>query len=589
MRFALEAEPRSDGGINKLFADRIAGFLQLVGEILIVVVGSDGKTYGITRSGAYEKSGPRATPNFTERARVYQVAGENLIQRELRPLDVLGIEFYGQGEVAQLADRVDEQLRLIDENLDHYGAMATIAESESDLTENESQLVEYKQRLEELRVEAAGRLDLEQRQQRLAESLADPIFADRTRWNRERTWVQGRQDWVKSVLESLPESILPCTEVPIDIEASSAKAVLEKVREASDRIFESARDGLDSLRGVIAKAVSELEGYKDEWNSAFEIAESEFRARLAELGAADLAEAAAEKRGVEEKLAHIMAVIEPEIAHIESAITSLRGGRAVLLEKLENARLAIAQSRSAFVEELNTRLGGNVLVDLSSRDTSLFIDAVDIRLQGSGMQYREAQVSLACESFTPAEFVAIIRGASIDQLTKIGITENNASRMKGSLTEEVLYQIERVDVPPLPSIRIRREGQTEHTDLSSLSVGEKCSAILSIALLSKGKPLVIDQPEDDLNHAFIINSIVEGIRTAKPSRQIIAATHNPNIPVLGDAEMVFRVARQAGDDICQVRISGGLDLPQVMAEVQSLEGGADAFERRRQRYSGVSK
>ena len=589
MRFALEAEPRSDGGINKLFADRIAGFLQLVGEILIVVVGSDGKTYGITRSGAYEKSGPRATPNFTERARVYQVAGENLIQRELRPLDVLGIEFYGQGEVAQLADRVDEQLRLIDENLDHYGAMATIAESESDLTENESQLVEYKQRLEELRVEAAGRLDLEQRQQRLAESLADPIFADRTRWDRERTWVQGRQDWVKSVLESLPESILPCTEVPIDIEASSAKAVLEKVREASDRIFESARDGLDSLRGVIAKAVSELEGYKDEWNSAFEIAESEFRARLAELGAADLAEAAAEKRGVEEKLAHIMAVIEPEIAHIESAITSLRGGRAVLLEKLENARLAIAQSRSAFVEELNTRLGGNVLVDLSSRDTSLFIDAVDIRLQGSGMQYREAQVSLACESFTPAEFVAIIRGASIDQLTKIGITENNASRMKGSLTEEVLYQIERVDVPPLPSIRIRREGQTEHTDLSSLSVGEKCSAILSIALLSKGKPLVIDQPEDDLDHAFIINSIVEGIRTAKPSRQIIAATHNPNIPVLGDAEMVFRVARQAGDDICQVRISGGLDLPQVMAEVQSLEGGADAFERRRQRYSGVSK
>ena len=401
--------------------------MQLVGEILIVVVGSDGKTYGITRSGAYEKSGPRATPNFTERARVYQVAGENLIQRELRPLDVLGIEFYGQGEVAQLADQVDEQLRLIDENLDHYGAMATIAESESDLTENESQLVEYKQRLEELRVEAAGRLDLEQRQQRLAESLADPIFADRTRWDRERTWVQGRQDWVKSVLESLPESILPCTEVPIDIEASSAKAMLEKVREASDRIFESARDGLDSLRGVIAKAVSELEGYKDEWNSAFEIAESEFRARLAELGAADLAEAAAEKRGVEEKLAHIMAVIEPEIAHIESAITSLRGGRAVLLEKLENARLAIAQSRSAFVEELNTRLGGNVLVDLSSRDTSLFIDAVDIRLQGSGMQYREAQVSLACESFTPAEFVAIIRGASIDQLTKIGITENNAS------------------------------------------------------------------------------------------------------------------------------------------------------------------
>ena len=397
LRFALEAEPRSDGGISKPFADRIAGFLQMVGEVLVLVAGSDGKTYVITRSGAYEKPSSRATPEFTECARIFQVVGENLIQRELRPLDVLGIEFYGQGEVAQLAGRVDEQLRLIDENLDHSEAMATIAKAESDLTENESKLVECKQHLEELRVEAAGRLDLEQRQQRLAESLADPIFADRTRWDRERAWVQGRQDWAKSVLESLPESITSRTEVPIDIEASSAKAVLEKVRESSDRILDSGRDGLDSLRGVVAKAVSDLEGYRGEWNSAFEIAESEFRARLAELGAADLAEAAAEKRGVEEKLAHIMAVIEPEITQVESAITSLKGGLAVLLKKLKNARSAIAQSRSAFVEELNTRLGGSVLVDLSSRDTSLFFDALDTPLHGSGCSIGTLR-SLKCVS-----------------------------------------------------------------------------------------------------------------------------------------------------------------------------------------------
>ena len=587
LRFAFEAEPRPDGGINKTFADRIAGFLQLAGEVLVAIVGTDGKTYVITRSGAYEKSSPRATPVFTERARIYQVAGENLIPREMRPPDVLGIEFYGQGEAARLSDRVGEQLRLIDENLDHSEAMASIAEAEKELTDGENQLVEHKQRLEKLRVEAATRPELEQRRNRLAKSLSDPIFTDRTRWDRERNWVQGRQDWVMTVLDSLPESMPPRSEVPIDIEESSAKVVLEKVREASDRILESGRDSLHSFRGALAKAASELEVYRNEWNSAFEIAESEFRARLAELGAADLAEAAAEKRGVEGKLANIETVLEPEIIQIESAITSLKKDRATLLGKLKDARSAKAHSRSVFVEELNARLGDNVLVDLSGRDTSLFFDTVDGPLHGSGMQHREDQISLACESFAPAELVAIIRAASIDQLTEIGITENNASRMMKPLTEDVLYRIERVDVPPLPSIRIKREGQSDYTDLSSLSVGEKCSAILSIALLSKGKPLVIDQPEDDLDHAFIINSIVEGIRTAKPGRQIVAATHNPNIPVLGDAEMVFRVARKAGDDVCHIRNSGGLELPQVTAEVQSLEGGADAFERRRQRYSGV--
>ena len=169
------------------------------------------------------------------------------------------------------------------------------------------------------------------------------------------------------------------------------------------------------------------------------------------------------------------------------------------------------------------------------------------------MIHREDQISLMCKRFTPERFVEIIRTDSIELLKGIGITVNNVSRMKTCLTEDVLYRIERVDVPQLPSIRIRREGETEYTEHSSLSVGEKCSAILSIALLSKGKPLVIDQPEDDLDHAFIINSIVEGIRTAKSTRQIVAATHNPNIPVLGDAEMVFRVARQAGHDICCIQ------------------------------------
>ena len=588
LRFAFEAEPGHDDGINKIFANRIAGFLQLVGEVLVVSVGTDGKTYAITRSGAYEKSSARATPVFTERARVYQVVDENLILREMRPLDVLGIEFYGQGEAARLADRVSDQLRLIDENLDHSAAVASASEAEQRLSEGEDRLTGHNQRLEDLRVEAAKRQHLEERRDRLAESLADPIFADRTRWDRERNWVQGRQDWVKTMLESLPVSMPPRTEVPIDINESTATAVLKKVQEASDRILETGQDDLYSFRELLAKGISELEVYRNEWDAAFEIAETEFRARLAALGASDLAEAAAEKRGVEEKLTQIESIIEPEISQIELAITLLNNERARLLSKLKDARSAIAHSRSAFVDELNAKLGGNVLVDLSDPDTSLFVEAVNTPLLRSGMQHREEQVLLACESFSPEKFAEIIREAAVEQLTGIGITENNASRMMALLTEEVLQQIERVDVPPLPSIRIRREGQTEYTDLSSLSVGEKCSAILSIALLSKGKPLVIDQPEDDLDHAFIIDSIVEGIRSAKQDRQIVAATHNPNIPVLGDAEMVFRVARQAGDDICYIRNSGGLELPRITAEVQSLEGGADAFERRRRRYSGVS-
>ena len=588
LRFAFEAEPKSDDDNNEVFTKRIMGFLQSVGEVLVVVVGIDGETYVIMRSGAFEVPNARATAVFTEPARVYQVANDNPIQRDMCPQGVLGIEFYGQGEAARLANRVDEQLRLIDENLDHSDTTASIAEAEKQLAIGETQLIERKKRFDELCVEAAEGPQLEARRNRLAQSLEDPIFDERTRWDRERTWMQEEQDWIQDVLGCLPESIPMRSDLPIDIKESPAKDVLEKVREASDRILESSRHDLDSFRNKLTEAVSELGTYRTEWNRAFKNAENQYRARLAELGATDLAGVAAEHRGVEKALTRIKTSVQPKIEQVESKIASLESDRATLLAKLRDARSAIACLRSDFVEELNSKLGGNVLVDLSGSDTSLFFDAIDSSLQGSGMQRRQDQVSLASKAFMPERFAEIIRTASIDELTAIGITENSASRMMNTLTDDVLYKIERIDVPPLPSIRIRREGQTEYTDLSSLSVGEKCSAILSIALLSKDKPLVIDQPEDDLDHAFIINSIVEGMRTAKSSRQIVAATHNPNIPVLGDAEMVFRVARQAGDDVCHIRNSGGLELPQVTAEVQSLEGGAEAFERRRQKYSSVS-
>ena len=588
IRFAFEAEPGEDDASYEIFKNRIIGFLQLSGEVLVVVVGADDETYVITRCGAYEKPSSRATPVFTESAQVYQVVGNDLVARDLRPMELLGIEFYGQGEVARLANRVNEQLRLIDENLDHSDATSLISETEEQLAVGESQLIKHQQRLEKLRAEVANRAHLEENRERLAKSLADPIFSEHSRWGREQIWIQGRQDWVQAMLACLPESVPSITDVPIEIEQSFAKSTLEKIQAELDQVLKSACNDLRSFRKTLEGVTSQLEEYRAEWNAALKVAEEKYRSRLAELGVSNLDQVAVEHRSVDEELTRIETTVEPEIEQIESKITLLENDRTILLAKLTDARSAIACSRSKFVDELNAELDGNVVVELSGEDTSLFFEAINEPLRGSGMQQRENQLLFVCDSFPPSEFVEIVRAKSKERLTAVGMTENNASRMIGTLLDDVLYKVERIEVPQLPSIRIKREGETVFTDLKELSVGEKCSAILSIALLSKGKPLVIDQPEDDLDHAFIVDSIVRGIRTAKSGRQIIAATHNPNIPVLGDAEMVFRVAHQPGNDICHIQNSGGLELPRVTEEVQSLEGGAEAFERRRQRYSGVS-
>ena len=134
----------------------------------------------------------------------------------MRAQEVLGIEFYGQGEAARLANRVSEQLRLIDENLNLSVSTRSIADAEQKLGRDECQMTELKQCVEELRAKADARLELEERRDNLAEFLADPIFLERKRWDRERNWVQGRQDFVQTVLEVLPESMPSPTDVSID-------------------------------------------------------------------------------------------------------------------------------------------------------------------------------------------------------------------------------------------------------------------------------------------------------------------------------------------------------------------------------------
>ena len=407
LRFAFEAEPQASDENSAVFANRIMGFLRSVGEVCVLVIGTDGETYFITRDGTYEIPNARSRPIFTRSARVYQVSEDKLIERDLRPLDVLGIEFYGQGEVVRLADRVDEQLRLIDENLDHSVAGALVEAAEEQLLANEEQLLNYGQRLETIRAAAAARPQLEERRGNLAKSLEDPIFEERSRWDSERIWMERQEEWVKDILCGLSESIPPRPEDSIDIQESSAKAVLEKVKQAAVRIFDSGREDLASLRGSLADSLTELQGYRSEWNTEFQIAEERYRARLTELGATSLAQAAAEKSRVEQELTRIEISVEPEIGQIESEVASLQDQRSSLLEKLKSARSAIKQSRSQFVQELNSTMGGDVMVDLTGKSTFMYFDTIDGPLQGSRMLNRENQLSLVCETLTPERLVEV--------------------------------------------------------------------------------------------------------------------------------------------------------------------------------------
>ncbi len=116
-----------------------------------------------------------------------------------------------------------------------------------------------------------------------------------------------------------------------------------------------------------------------------------------------------------------------------------------------------------------------------------------------------------------------------------------------------------------------------------LSTGQKNTAVLSLLLARGAGPVLIDQPEDELDSEFLYKELVPLFRSAKQNRQLIIVTHNANIPVNADAELVYALKAQGGRGICLSQ--GGLDRPEVtQAVLDIMEGSEEAFRRRKEKY-----
>jgi DNA repair ATPase RecN len=143
-------------------------------------------------------------------------------------------------------------------------------------------------------------------------------------------------------------------------------------------------------------------------------------------------------------------------------------------------------------------------------------------------------------------------------------------------------------------MRFLRAGKTP-TDVDAWqtvtdgSPGQRSAAMLAFTLSYGDSPLVLDQPEDDLDSALVSQLIVQQFRDARWKRQLIVVTHEANIPVNTDAEVT--VALESADGSLRIvehegkPVSGPIDDAQVRKQIQDLlEGGVNAFVNRERRY-----
>lgn len=183
------------------------------------------------------------------------------------------------------------------------------------------------------------------------------------------------------------------------------------------------------------------------------------------------------------------------------------------------------------------------------------------------------------------------RQGAAELVKQFGIPKTQAERLVQAGLK-LPMQIEELELPHITEIELNvgpENAPPEWRKLDQLSTGQKATALLYLLLLESEGPLVLDQPEDNLDNRFISEGVVPKIRSEKRRRQFIFSTHNANIPVLGDAELilVMRAIGEAGDGHADVppENMGAIDKVTVAGLVEEiLEGGKEAFETRRLKY-----
>jgi ABC-type lipoprotein export system ATPase subunit len=343
----------------------------------------------------------------------------------------------------------------------------------------------------------------------------------------------------------------------------------------------AARAALAGLRAGVAAAAQGLAAPAAAWEELASRRRHEVEAQLAQAGITDprqlrrVQQRAAE---LEERLRELPARRERQAA-VEAA-------RRADLRRLGEAR----RRKSRLVEQATRTLSGSLgpRVRLSVRplgDRSLLVDQLERALHAQGVRSDQIQ-RLALEA--PETIGAAIR-QGVDAVAALGCSPLTASKL-AAIPPGAVRAIEAADTPDQVLVEVDLGGSAGEmwAPVSEVSPGQRAMALLALALAGGGEPLVIDQPEDDLDNRYIYDEVVRVLSRVCESRQVIVATHNANIPVLGDAELVL--ALDADADRGRVLACGGLEMPEVAAQArQILEGGDEAFRARHRRYLAAGR
>lgn len=282
------------------------------------------------------------------------------------------------------------------------------------------------------------------------------------------------------------------------------------------------------------------------------------------------------------KLNSIVQILKEKKEYLAAVISK----RNVELDRLDEIRIRRHDVRRSVIARLNESLRPSIRIDLlKNGQQAAFQGAISDLLRGSGLKYNDIVQSIA-GLISPRVLLEAIDRFDVDLVADVtSMSRDRAARVLAHLKGTNFSNIGAIEVED--DVTMQLLDGVDYKDIGELSTGQRCTVILPLLLLHASQVLVVDQPEDHIDNAFIAGTLIKSISNRTRDSQFIFATHNPNIPVLGDADNVVHMGSDGKNGF--VLNAGPLqDMSIIEAISTVMEGGAEAFSRRHSFYNAYT-
>ena len=553
IRFVLGLNAQTDTDYKESLVKNVLGS---GGKATVSVVDKHGKKYSISRI-------------LGERSSVVDGEGNDL---NINPISVFdGVQYFGQKDLSNSSDHENGLLeKLVSGKI---GQQASVESSVNELCEAVGHLLDVSKIPGQIEEEKTAQSEMSHKMSIFEEKGVAEKLKKQAVYTTDQTKLDSAQKKIETVKKAIKRAYDANKEVSSSLSSYSSEYNAELIAEGQKIMGQ-----IDNQLNIIGNAIQQIQSYETDFTEVINKLAAEVTALSDEF--------AEIKREIKDETldADTFVRLTAEMEKVKERLKQL-DDKSKAKESIENAFKRAARQRNesllqlfhaykAETEHINNSQSELRIEITFKGDREGFKAKLKSDFRGSGIS--DSKYQSLSEAFV--DYIALIEDWILEdgaELRKV-LTSTEYGKLDAKLREQY---------SELMSHQVQNMVEIYYHDklLKQHSIGQRASALILFILTQDNNDIIlIDQPEDDLDNKVIYDEVISAIIQKKPSLQFLFATHNANIPVLGDAERVLVVDYQdTRIDVSQ----GNIDLRDTHKQiVDIMEGGKDAFEKRQLIY-----